>query len=162
MRQKLKYAIFTIWYLLIPFSILESILYSHRESPIFMFFIIIPIAIIVVSIHPLRRSGYGFIANSPKLGKKVVHDSGTYYITYSKKLRSYSLYKDLIFYKREIFEIDDDYIESTEGISKYVKEKLDKLYQKELEIKKKISLLSNWDGYASKQAMRDDKISKII
>lgn len=102
----------------------------------------------------------------PKLPKKILHESGEYYIKYDKHDKYYDVYIDNYFRLKTLFRVDDDFINSPDDILRKVKEELDSMYKGEMNkinrIKQKENVLKNWDGYTSIREKRDNKIDQVI
>ena len=102
----------------------------------------------------------------PFLHKKVVHESGIFYVYHDDNKKKYFLYKDNLLYRVIFSNIEERNIRNSNDIIKWVKGSLDNHYYskmaKQEEKKSKKEILSKWDGYTSDSIKRDDKINKII
>lgn len=101
----------------------------------------------------------------PVLPKKIVHESGDYYIEYNKEDEFYDIYIDNYFNLKSLFRIEDGYINNSDDILIKVKEILDDKYRVQMKkikrLQEKEDALKNWDGYTSIQEKRDDKIKQL-
>jgi len=173
MRQKLKYTIFTFYLLTSAFFTYELIYVMCLPPDGIRIFWHFSVVLFLAILTTIKRS----VFNSPRLSKKIVHETGEYYIYHLQSRDNsngeYIIYKDFILYKTILFEIADWDIDNKQTLLNKVKSKLDEKYneklimkekerRKQLALKQKRSILDSWDGYTSKQTMRDDKISKII
>lgn len=98
--------------------------------------------------------------------KRIVHESGEYYIRYDITEKKYIIYKDNIFRSKSIFEVDSWGVFNTNDLQKEVKSQLDEIYKVKMEkingINFRLNILNEWDGYTTIQDKRDDKIKKVI
>lgn len=160
MRQVIKYTLFILYY-----SVLTYLFYKIYGSKVEIFDVLIPILLLLTGFLSFIFSGSGIkmVHISPKLDKKIIHESGNYYIRYSTIDQNYILYKDLILYKESIYTFEAN---SKEEILSKVKKELDNTHKDLIKkintnsFKKKI--LDETEGYTSVQLKREDKISKIL
>ncbi len=106
------------------------------------------------------------VFTSPSLGKRIVHESGEYYVSYRDGKEGYSdlyvIYSDSYLFKTQLFEVNTSSVSSESDILRYIKSTLDDRYSNVLRKRKKKELLEKWDGYTSPDLKRDDKISQVI
>ncbi len=176
-RQKIKYLMCLIYNLigiLIVYNFVTGIIdyktfgrFCLDMLP-FLFYLALSFTFLVTNIdtntgiHKKTRISTFFY---PKLPKKIVHESGDYYIKYNKEDKYYDIYLDNYFSLKRVFRIDDDYVHTTNDILKKVKETLDSKYKDKMDklnrLKQKEDALKQWDGYTSVHEKRDDKIKQL-
>lgn len=154
MRQIIKYTTLSFYYLMIGLFFYE-VFSAH-------FLYLIPLIIFLLMMFFQNVDDIKIVIFSPELDKKVIHECGIYYVYHSNTKKEYILYKDYIIFKLKIYSFDSEYIYNGGDINKRIKDKLDYLYAKELEVLKKGKILDEWDGYTSTEVRRDHKISEII
>lgn len=85
-------------------------------------------------------------------------DLGYFYI--SIKSNSVSVWKQGLFISRELFKVYYD--GNLDNLKDKIKYDLEKIYKKELEEKRRIKTLKDWNGNIDKKSDRDDKLNKIL
>ena len=98
----------------------------------------------------------GFLTFSRK--RIYYSELGYFYIRkYKNKL---VIHKQNYFSTKELFSINVS--DDLESIKQEIKNKLENIYRKELEEKRKSDVIKNWDGYIDLVSKRDDTINQII
>lgn len=85
-------------------------------------------------------------------------DLGYFYI--SIKVNSVSVWKQGLLSSRELFKVYYD--GNLDDLKDKIKYDLEKIYKKELEEKRRIKTLKDWNGNIDKKSDRDDKLNKIL
>jgi len=157
MRQKIKYFLQLSYFL----SIAVFLILTFKD-PVFSIGFVVLLLIWIFEYNDKIDT----VIYSSKLDKRIVHESGEYYIKYSTKFKRYYIYKDHIFYKYYIENFDEWRIDSQKELLLKVKELLDVRYKEILSeinrIKKQKKIMEEWDGYTSSGLKRDDKIKQVI
>jgi hypothetical protein len=157
MRQKIKYFLKFLYFLLIS---LFAFLSYHNTI-----FLIGDTVLLSLIFFETNEKIFTVIF-SAKLDKRIVHESGEYYIKYSPKMKKYYIYKDHIFYKYYLEDFDEWRIDNQKDLLTRVKGSLDERYKGILSkinrIKKQKKIMEEWDGYTSSDIKRDDKIKQVI
>ena len=169
MRQNIKYALFIIYWM-IEISFILGIFLVSSVSVIASFCWLLPLLY-----FELDDSSRFTALLYPKLPKRIVHESGDYYIKYFNQSRTssgttiigrYKIFFDKYFYYKQIFTIEDYNINDQSELIKDIKSKLNEIYKIEIEQirhnKLRSDLLNEWDGYTSVDVKRDDKLSKLV
>jgi hypothetical protein len=84
-------------------------------------------------------------------------DLGYFYISGSETI---TVRKIEYLYTRTLFEVN--YNGDVEKLRLDIKSKLDSIYAEELDKKRKVKKLKDWNGYLDKQSERDDKLKQIL
>ena len=144
---------------------------SIQHSKLYMISDIIFCALLILSLVSTNEADYQFTITRPILPKKIIHESGNYYLRYNRHRKLYELSKDFLIIRIIIHEISASNIDvnsvGPEGVLiSYIKNFLDSKYSEkvakiELE-KKRINIIYKLDGYTSDATKRDNKIKKII
>ena len=165
-RQFFKYLLFFTHIIL--FYILFKLVFNTEEwlKIVMIAVSAIHIGYTLILLMSSDRSSNRVYLFYPKLEKRIVHESGEYYIKYDIPGKKYIIYKDNIFRSKSIFEIDSWRVNNSKELQKKVKSKLDEIYKEKMSkingIKSKLDMLNEWDGYTTIQDRRDDKIKKVI
>ena len=116
--------------------------------------ILIAISIII----PCNDPDY-FLFN-PKLGKPIYHKCGEFYVDIKKDY--YSLYRDKILFKDEIYRLRFSEVSSEKQLLLKFKEVLDEKYEEKLKLQEKKNFLLKSDGYVDPALRREKRINKIL
>lgn len=73
---------------------------------------------------------------------------------------SVSIWKQGFFVSREVFKVYYD--GNLDNLKNQIKSDLEMVYKKELEEKRRIKNLKDWNGNIDKKSERDDKLNKIL
>lgn len=164
-RQFFKYLLFTI-HLLFPIIFTKLSTDKGFHFVFFVTLIILYFAYSIILLVGYNKFTFRNYLLKPKLPKRVVHESGEYFIKYFINEKKYVIYKDNIFNLEMLFELDNWRVEDSKTLQKEVKSKLDEIYHEKMaklnSINKRLKILEEWDGYTSIQNKRDDKIKQVI
>jgi hypothetical protein len=138
---------------------LNYYLYNNHYEGIGAITTIFTIIIIYANICIISKIDNNFLL-SPFLGKPIYHKCGIFFAEI--KNGEYFLYNDKIFYKEELLSIDIDRIFSEKELLNKFSEKIDYIFQKELEKKEKKDFLYKSDGYVDPALRREKRINKIL
>lgn len=156
MKQKIKYLLFALFYLSIPYFIYELVITNFN----WIFISLLSILILFTVMSIIINDDFKCVIFSPRLGKRIVHKSGIYYIKYTGSY--YVLYGDNYFFKYLLDKFDPDKINQPSDILEKVKKLLDTLHAEKVKKYNKLKILQDWDGYTSLDDRRDDKINQIL
>lgn len=163
MRQKIKYFLFIFYYLFTPYCMYKSITGSDLmvgAKLVFFALSLVLLMFLIFSIILSSSSNYLCFILSPKLDKRIIHESGVYYVKYNVKY--YILYRDNFIFKIILVKYNASNIEDQKSLIGIIKGKLDFLYVENLIKHNKRKFLQDWDGYTSVDGRRDNKINQII
>ena len=166
MRRIIKWSFIVLFYFLSALDIyfIFKILVDPQWKYVLNILLLVPIVLIFLkSLEGLfKNSKFYFTLLQPKDGKKIVHESGEYYIKYDKKTGFYILYKDYIIFRKNLEKYNSEYVPGIKDITDKVKRSLEELYREKTKHVRRKDILNTWDGYTSDQVKRDDKIKQIV
>ena len=160
MRQKIKYGIQFSYFL----SILLFIHLSFKKTSF-----LIPAFVTNLLLLTSVIDGFYLVVFYPKLGKRIVHESGTYYSFCGKSedgVEQFIICRDYLFFKISIMRIIASSVNNSDDLKSKIKIELDikskKVISKFERIKVSKKILQEMDEYISNDIKRDDKIKKIL
>lgn len=131
--------------------ILSYVLINMMSIPVFC-------KILDVSLPDLDEFVLFFFAPIFFWHKRIYYaDLGYFYISGNERI---TVRKFEYFYTRALFSVQYD--GDVEKLRLDIKSKLDLIYAEELEKKRKVRKLKDWNGYLDKQSERDDKLNQIL
>ena len=130
----------------------------------FIFYLVLSFTFLVTNMDDSKKRRLSTFFY-PKLPKKIIHESGEYYIKYNNLDKYYDIYIDNYFNLKTVFRINDEYVTTPDDILRMVKETLDKKYKDKMDkinrLKQKEDALKYWDGYTSVHEKRNDKLKQL-